>query len=69
MKFYSFLTPELYGAEEGGSEGPLDKYIEGHHDLGHHVAQRVKCVCSSKKLQVFKTNLFTKGIVQKSPNF
>ncbi len=49
MKFYSFLTPELYGTEEGGCEGPLDKYIEGHYDLGHHVAQRVKCVCSPRK--------------------
>ncbi len=48
MKFYSFLTPELYGAEEGGCEGPLDQYIEGHYDLSHHVAQRVKCVFSSK---------------------
>jgi hypothetical protein len=67
-QFYSSWTPELYGTEEGGCEGPLDKYIEGHHDLGHHVAQRVKCVCSSKKLQ-YPKQICLQKVVQKIPHF
>jgi hypothetical protein len=68
MKFYLSWTPELDGTEEGGCEGPLDKYIEGHDDLGHHVAQRVKWVCSSKKLQYSKQICLQKA-VKKIPHF